>query len=131
MRIFPFLKTRTSRLAPREGQIMMITVVVLGTTLLSATVVAGLLLILQIREGGNLASSARAFYAADAGIEWGLYAFTKGTTLTTPVFTNGAQSSVTCYDAANAVTDCNTSSTKAIRAVGSSGNASRALEAAF
>jgi hypothetical protein len=110
---------------------MMITVVVLGSTLLSASVIAGLLLVLQIRQGGNLAASARAFYAADGGIEWGLYQFTKGGTLTAPVFTNGAQSSVTCRDDTGGAIDCTSSSTRTIRSVGSSGSASRALEASF
>ena len=110
---------------------MMITVIVLGATLLSATVVAGLLLVLQIRQGGDLTASARAFYAADAGLEWGLYQFTQENPLGSPTFTNTAAAAVTCYDAASAVVNCLSTSTKSIRSVGSSGQASRALEASF
>ena len=110
---------------------MMITVVVLGTTLLSATVIAGFLLVIQIRQGGDLAASARAFYAADSGVEWGLYQFTKGVSLPPLAFTNGASSATICYDGAMAVTPCTSTSTKTIRSIGSSGNASRALEASF
>ena len=59
--------------ASRRGQIMLLTVIAIGATLLAATSVAGMLLIYQIRQTTDFEDSARAIAAADAGIEYNLY----------------------------------------------------------
>ena len=57
-------------LNPIKGQTMILTVLTLGGTLLSISLVAGLLILFQIRQSGDLANSAKALFAADAGVEW-------------------------------------------------------------
>jgi len=57
----------------RRGQVMIITILVLGGAILSATTIAGLLMLYQIRQTTDIANSGKAIYAADAGIEWALY----------------------------------------------------------
>jgi hypothetical protein len=55
----------------RSGQVMILTVLALGGTILGAATVASLLVVYQIRQSTDLANSARAIFAADTGIEWG------------------------------------------------------------
>ena len=111
-----------------RGQAMILTVLVLGGAILGATTIAGLLTVYQVRQTADFANSAKAIFAADAGIEWGLYQFfrTDGTE-TAPVLSNGANFRLACADLANEAVDCTNSSTASIRAVGTSGQSSRAL----
>lgn len=122
----------------RSGQVMLLTVLTLGGTLLGATTIAGLLMLYQVRQGTDLSQSARAIFAADAGIEWGLYNVicnaSDGTKTPCPVspapptFTNGATLAVTCRDdQGGVIQDCNSSTTVSIKSIGSFGNVSRAF----
>ena len=116
------------------GQVMLLTVLTLGGTILSATTIAGLLMLYQIRQTSDLANSGRAIFAADAGVEWGLYQFIKreGQTVTDlPVFSNDSSVVVVCGDAAGDTVPCNSTSTLSIRAVGTSRNAARAFDVRF
>lgn len=56
-----------------KGQTMILTVLSLGGTMLGATTIAGLLMLYQLRQATDMASSAKAIFAADAGIEWAIY----------------------------------------------------------
>ncbi len=111
---------------------MIMTIIALGGTILGATTVAGLLMVYQIRQASDLANSNRSIFAADAGIEWGLYSFfNPSSTLAMPTFANGASVSVTCYDAGGASNPCAAASTSAIRSLGQAGGVSRAFELSF
>ena len=117
---------------------MVLTVLALGGTILGATTIAGLLMLYQLRQTSDLASSAKAITAADAGMEWAFYnLFCKGdSTKPCPApapgpFVNGATVVVTCFDAVGEETSCEGDAMRSIRSVGTSGNASRAFEAAF
>jgi hypothetical protein len=57
----------------RSGQAMLIAVLSLGGAILGATTVAGLLTLYQIRATTDTANSAKAIFAADAGVEWALF----------------------------------------------------------
>lgn len=48
---------------------MLLTVLLLSGTILSATTIAGLLMLYQIRQSTDIANSTKAIYAADTGIE--------------------------------------------------------------
>jgi hypothetical protein len=52
---------------------MLLTVLVLAGTFISATVVAGLLIVYQLNQITRVTDSARSIFAADAGIERGLF----------------------------------------------------------
>ena len=52
---------------------MLLTVLVLSSTLLSVALIAGLLMLFQIRQAGDATNSAKAVFAADSGIEWWFY----------------------------------------------------------
>ena len=68
---------------------MVMVVVMIGGLLLAATAIAGLLTVYQIRQSNDAVSSAQAFFAADAALEWQLANYNKN--YDTPiVFTNGA-----------------------------------------
>jgi hypothetical protein len=58
---------------PRSGQAMLIAVLALGGAILGATTVAGLLTLYQIRATTDTTDSAKAIFAADAGVEWALF----------------------------------------------------------
>ncbi len=66
----------------QKGQAMLVTVLALSGTILGATTIAGLLMLYQIRQSTDAVNSAKAVFAADAGMEWGLYKFFKADGLT-------------------------------------------------
>lgn len=124
-------------LLKKDGQVMILTVLALGGTLLGATTVAGLLMLYQIRQSTDLANSAKAIFAADAGIEWGLYNLfcEESSTPKNPcprgplgAFTNNASVDVVCRSGAGAVISCSDlENVREIRSVGRAGTASRAF----
>jgi hypothetical protein len=85
----------------RRGQAMLIATLSLGGAILSATSIAGLLLMYQIRSTTDSANSAKAIFAADAGVEWSLYSYFNPPEGPLPTFGNGAVASTTCYDGNN------------------------------
>lgn len=131
--------------APRHnsGQAMLLTVLALGGTILGATTIAGLLMLYQIRQTTDMANSAKAIYAADAGVEVGLYNFfcvpqSGGCQLPQnyPRFSNGAALSLICFDDNDRSrqeprVDCYTAaglaSTTSMRSIGQSGDSARAF----
>jgi hypothetical protein len=111
-----------------SGQVLLITVLTLGGTLLGATTIAGLLLVYQIRQATDISNSARAVYAADTGIEWGLYQFfnpSLAPSHAAPQLSNQASFTTTCVGGSGCSDGDNT---KAIRAVGSAAGVTRAFE---
>lgn len=134
-------------LSPRvRGQVMILTVLTLGSTILGATTIAGLLMLYQIRQSTDLANSGRAVFAADAGVEWALYNFECSlragvpcSETAKPVFSNRATLDAVCYDHCGAPTSCTSlavlgdscSGAYEVRSVGTAGSASRAFRNAF
>ena len=111
---------------------MIMTTLAIGGTILGAATIAGLLVVYQIRQSTDLASSAQAIFAADAGIEWGLYNFFHAAT---PIgdpnpLSSGARFVIECYDGEippNLI-DCSAlSTTSSIRSFGTARGVSRAF----
>jgi hypothetical protein len=90
----------------RSGQAMIIAVLSLGGAILGATTLAGLLLLYNIRSTTDSINSAKAIFAADAGVNWALYSYYQHPVppVPQPTFGNGATVSVTCYDASDVAT---------------------------
>lgn len=57
------------------GQAMILTIIMLGGLMLTATAIAGLLTFYQIHQSNDAVNSAKAFFAADAALEWQLYEY--------------------------------------------------------
>ncbi|MBI2033628.1 MAG: hypothetical protein HYT13_00835 [Candidatus Liptonbacteria bacterium] len=120
-----------------SGQVMIMTTLAIGGTILGAATIAGLLVVYQIRATTDLADSAKVIFAADAGIEWKLYNYFKGTTSTPnplpqPDFLSSSdiRLTVACLDDSFTEIDCGTlgnSSATAIKSVGTYKNSSRAF----
>lgn len=126
------LKSKTYHLSPNSGQVIILTVLVLGGTILGATTVAGLLMLYQIRQAGDMGHSGRAIFAADSGIEWALYtSLNPEEKLMPPEFKNGATVDVKCFDNDGESTECLGANAQEVRSVGSSGNTSRAFGLVF
>lgn len=84
-----------------KGQVMLLTVLSIGGTILGASTIAGLLMVYQIRSATDFTNSAKAIFAADTGIEWAQYNYfnpTSSAELSLPLFSNGSSVLVTCYD---------------------------------
>ncbi len=130
----------------RSGQAMLIAVLALGGAILGATTVAGLLTLYQIRATTDTANSAKAIFAADAGTEWALFNYYKGTSycganppsqcsngeLLPPTFAGSPPPSVTvnCYDntgATGAPVSCSNTSTVAAISTGVANGSERAF----
>lgn len=54
---------------------MLLAILTLGGAILGATTIAGLLMLYQIRATTDIESSAKAVFAADAGVEWAEFDF--------------------------------------------------------
>ncbi len=77
-----------------SGQVMLLTTLVLSGTLLAATTLSGLLMVYQIRQSSNASQSAKAVFAADAGIEYELFRFYTGAcSEQAPTFSNNSETS--------------------------------------
>lgn len=99
---------------------MILTVLVLSGTVLAVTTVAGVLMIYQIRQTGNVTDSARAIFAADTGLEWERYKKFKNPDYPKPIFENQTDVETSITDNGNA-----------IKSIGISGNVRRAFELRF
>lgn len=116
---------------------MLLAIVALGSTVIGATTIAGLLMIYQLRAAKDTAQSAAAISAADAGLEYGLYIFfhptsTVITSSTPPALGTGRSVEVKCWnDAATSVVipcDYRDTTSARITALGRAGNANRMFE---
>lgn len=86
-----------SRIRSHSGQAMLIAVLTLGGAILGATTLAGLLMLYTIRSTTDSANSAKAIFAADAGVNWALYQYFDAST-TLPTLPPGTTLTVTCSD---------------------------------
>jgi hypothetical protein len=113
----------------KKGQIMLMSVLTLGAVMLGATVVAGFLVLYQIRMSSNAADSAKAIFAADAGIEWAIFSFTRpASPPPSTSFSNGASFEVVCKNDIGQVVLCTNASTSLIRSSGQYGSVTRVFE---
>jgi len=71
--------------------VILLTVLVLAGSMLGASVIAGYLMLLKIRASSDITNSARAIFAADAGVEWELYKQIKDPGYPKPSLSNGAE----------------------------------------
>lgn len=62
-----------SKIKNRKGQALLLIVVMMGGVLFLVTAVAGLLMFYQVEQASDAANSTVAIFAADAGLERGLY----------------------------------------------------------
>ena len=69
---------------------MLLTVLLLGGIILTVSTITGYLMILKIRTSSDITNSAKAIFAADAGIEWELYKQFKNSNYPKPSFSNNA-----------------------------------------
>lgn len=100
-----------------KGQVLILTVLILSGTVLAVTTVAGILMIYQIRQTGNVTDSARAIFSADTGLEWELYKKFKNPDYPKPIFDNRSDLETSVTDNGNT-----------IKSIGISGNVRRAFE---
>lgn len=112
-----------------SGQALLISVVMMGGALLGAAAIAGVLMLYQIRQANNAADSAKALFAADAGLEWNTYCvFVAGTDengdclVPRPAFDNGASFTASIDVGANSIH---------IASDGLAGDSVRSLESTF
>lgn len=86
------------------GQAMILAVMVLGGAIMGATTIAGMITTYQIRRTTDAANSQKAIFAADAGIECGMYKYFKsGTCEENYTLTNGASYQITIDSGAQTV----------------------------
>lgn len=60
-------------LRQNSGQAMLILVMVIGSTMLGVSTIAGYISLQKIRTATDIVDSAKSIYAADAGVEWCFY----------------------------------------------------------
>lgn len=111
----------------RQGQAMIIAVLTIGGAMLGATALAGFLTLQNIRGATNVADSAKAIEAADAGINWALYSHFNPPQENQLGFANGASNTVTCYDGNQTVLACDQTTTITSISGGRAGGTRRAF----
>jgi len=110
---------------------MLVSVIMLGGILITSGVIGGLLVVQQIRQSTDTVNSAKAIFAADAGLEWMTYCLVqiggcdeyKDSFGNTPIAFSNDTSASSSYSIGPGVTY--------ISSQGFSGKAMRALETAF
>jgi len=109
---------------------MLITTIAVGGTVLGATAIGGFIMLYQLRQSTDLANSAKAVFAADAGIEYGYFASKNPSSTETfsGVLSNGATTEIECYDMNNNPIACNDQLVLYIISVGQFGNSRRAFQ---
>ena len=98
---------------------MLLTVLILTGTLITATALSGILISRSLRESGNIANSMKAIYAADTGVEYELYKALRDPSAAAPTMNNGSTFTTTAL------------STTTIKSVGRAVNSVRAFEVNF
>ncbi len=58
-----------------KGQAILLSIIVIGGVILGATTIAGFLTAVQLRQSNDAANSAKAIFAAETGINCGVYTF--------------------------------------------------------
>lgn len=116
---------------------MLLTVLLLSGTILSATTIAGLLMLYQIRQSTDITNSTKAIYAADSGIEKRAYEIFLNPdgpcSLSEPplegILDNGAKFTVSCNrQRVEPTADAEGSETLIIKSTGEASRNFRALE---
>jgi Tfp pilus assembly protein PilX len=116
----------------KKGQVMIIVSLALGGVMLTSIVIGGILISNQIRQAGNIVSSSKALYAADAALEWGMYQFYKqDTSAGAPSFTNNATSITLCYAGMQPEPCIGSGTVTDIIGKGTFGKVSRAFQISF
>ncbi len=77
-----------------KGIALLLTIIILSATMLTATLVAAIVII-QLKLSSDINNSTIAIYAADSGIEWQLYQIRNGASVPAPNMSNGATISTT------------------------------------
>lgn len=92
-----------------KGQVMLLTVLMLGGAILGASTIAGYLMVLKIRASSDITNSTKAIYAADSGIEQELYKVKNPSyVINTSLMTNN--SSFTSFNSGGKITSIGKSS---------------------
>ena len=99
---------------------MLLTVLILGGTILGATTIAGYLMLQKIQIASNITNSTRAIFGADSGLEWEMYRKFVNAGQEKPVFSNGVTFATVVNEDGSS-----------IKSIGISGKTNRALEVNF
>ena len=98
---------------------MLLAVLAIGGAILTASTIAGLLTLYQIRQATDFGNSAKAIFAADAGLEWELFnVFYPSGDAPKPDFTNGADFRGSCTDDEENSLPCTDASATIMKSIG-------------
>ncbi len=117
--------TMLKKIQSRNGQAMLVMVMVLGITMLGVSAIAGYITIQQLRTAGDVSNSAQAIYAADAGTDWALFQlYLCPAQPTSSLCTNAQEFQQTLEN--GATVDARMTATS-VQSIGSAGRANRAF----
>ena len=107
-----------------DGQALLILVLILGSTMLGVTTVAGFISIQKIKTATDIMDSERAIYAADYGLECNFYKLTKDDSISCD--------SLSLSNGATVETSTSTNGLEfELKSIGKAGKSSRAFGAFF
>jgi len=116
----------------RGGQAMILTVMLLSGAILSASALAALLVLFQLRQASDIKSSTQAIFAADSGIECILYEAVVNGASGVGDFANCGELALTPpINLDNGASYVVTVGVGAVKSAGRAGKTSRAFEVSF
>lgn len=128
------------KIKTRRGQAVFLSIFLIGALILGATTIAGFLMVVQLRQVSDVADSAKAIFAADAGVNCALYNFSHPSALqcyspdgvnsqTTIPLANKASATFTCFKDRELqnVVECKDPTTLYVLSKGSAGTSRRAF----
>ena len=124
-----------------RGQAVLLVVFVIGGAMLGATTIAGFLTTIQLQQAGDSANSAKAIFAAEAGVNCALFNFNHSSTLPCGTdngngtrefsLSNLTSATFSCYKdtefTPSSIIECSNASSTLILSKGISGTVRRAL----
>lgn len=67
------MKYKNNQNIAQSGQVMLLAVLIIGTSILAMTTISGYLMLQRIKSSSNIVDSTKAIFAANTGIEWELF----------------------------------------------------------
>ena len=109
---------RTNLKNKQNGQVLLITVLIMMSTFTLAIAIGGMVLY-ELRSMVNTNQSTKAIYAAESGVEHKLFIMNKSVGASAPTMENG-----TSYECSSDCVNC-------IRCTGTAGRVNRAMEVSY
>ena len=130
------IKMKNSKLKNQKGQVILLTLLFIGSSILIFSTIAGYMMIQRIRASSDTMDSTKAIFAADSGVECMLFKYASTTENRSNLNCNTASSGFLSFDdnfvsAYTEIASSSVGSSSYIKSVGTSNRSKRAFYLGF